>query len=104
MRRSIVVVATALLLVASAGTPWAQESRPAPGGGGGPMGPGGMMGSGGMMGMPGRMPGMGGRDHLEHLMVHDPKAAARLMRFRADMLRAMGEVLQRHAAEIEKAQ
>jgi hypothetical protein len=76
-----------------------------------------MMGQGGMMGMMGMhgaeggaMGGMmgsgmpGGMRHLEHLIIHNPKAAARLMRFRADMLRAIGEVLQRHAAELEKAQ
>jgi hypothetical protein len=99
MRRAIVVATAALLLAAGPGPAMAQESRPAPG----PMGPGGMRGGGmggGMMGMP----GMRGRDHLEHLMVHDPKAAARIMRFRADMLRAISEVLQRHAAELEKAQ
>jgi hypothetical protein len=63
---------------------------------------GGMMGGGGMM-RAGAMRGAGGRHgHLEHLMVHDPKAAARVMRFRADMLRAMSEVLQRHAAELDK--
>ena len=132
MRRVIVVV-TALGLLAL-GTAWsvAQESRPGPGGEmmaqaggamggqqpggqqpGGMMGPGGgmmggqggMMGQGGMGGMMG-MPdgGMRGRAHLEHLMVHNPKAAARVMRFRADMLKAMSEVLQRHAAELEKAQ
>ena len=98
MRRAIVVATAALLLAAGAGPAMAQESRPAPG----PMEPGGMRGGGmggGMMGMP----GMRGRDHLEHLMVHDPKAAARIMRFRADMLRAISEVLQRHAAELERA-
>ncbi len=105
MRRMIVIGTVALLFVVGAGGAGAQESRPVPGG---PMGPGGhgggMMGPGGMMGMPGGMPGMRGRDHLEHLMVHDPKAAARIMRFRADMLRAISDVLQKHAAELEKSQ
>ncbi|MGH7266061.1 MAG: hypothetical protein ACREMB_14635 [Candidatus Rokuibacteriota bacterium] len=110
MQRIIAVVAAVTFVIAGAGPSPAQEQRPAPGGtGSGGMGghTGGMMGGhmGGMMGMPGGgMRGMRGGDHLEHLMVHDPKAAARLMRFRADMLRAMGEVLQRHAAELEKAQ
>jgi hypothetical protein len=76
----------------------------APGGGmmGRAMGPGMMGGHGGpMMGgmMRGPTPGMG---HLEHLMVHDPKAAARVMRFRADLLRAISEVLAKHAAELER--
>jgi hypothetical protein len=81
-----------------------------PGGGmmqGGMMRGGGMMhrggGEGGPMGGP-----MGGgmRDmrHLEHMMVHHPKEAARIMRFRADMLRAMSDVLAKHAAELDKAQ
>jgi hypothetical protein len=93
---------TAILVVlgsVSAGS--AQQAPPPPGGGGmgGPMG----QGSHGQMGMR-EMPGMPRHDHLEHLMVHNPKAAARVMRYRADMLRAMSEVLQRHAAELEKAQ
>lgn len=33
----------------------------------------------------------------------DPKAAARALLLRADMLKAMSEVLQRHAAERDKA-
>jgi hypothetical protein len=49
------------------------------------------------------MAGMHDRDHLEHLMVHEPRAAARIMRFRADMLRAVSDVLQKHAAELERA-
>jgi len=101
MRRIVVVGTAALLFVVGAGAAGSQESRPAPGG---PMGHGGhgggMMGPGSMMGMP----GMPGREHLEHLMVHHPREAARIMRFRADMLRAISEVLQRHAAELEKLQ
>jgi hypothetical protein len=34
----------------------------------------------------------------------DPRQAARLLRFRADMLKAISEVLARHAAELEKGQ
>lgn len=114
MRRAIAIGATTLVLALAAGGAGAQETRPAPGG---PMGPGGGMGhhggqmGGGMMGMPGGMMGMGGgmmgmrgRDHLEHLMVHNPREAARVMRFRADMLRAISDVLQKHAAELDRAQ
>jgi hypothetical protein len=50
------------------------------------------------------MMGRRGRDHLEHLMVHNPKAAARIMRFRGDMLRAISDVLQKHATELERVQ
>jgi hypothetical protein len=57
-----------------------------------------------MMGMGGGMMGRRGRDHLEHLMVHNPKAAARIMRFRGDMLRAISDVLQKHATELERVQ
>jgi hypothetical protein len=114
MRNTIVVVATVTLVVAGASRVPAQPQPAAPGGGppaggmggrmeghhpGGPMG--GMMEGPHMGGMRG-MRGMRGRDHLEHLMVHDAKAAARIMRFRADMLRAMSEVLERHAAELDK--
>jgi hypothetical protein len=122
MRRVVVVVVALGLLALGAAWSVAQESRPGSGGEtmaqaggamgghgaqpGGMMGPGGgMMGQGGMGGMMGMHGGgMRGRAHLEHLMVHNPKAAARVMRFRADMLKAMSEVLQRHAAELEKAQ
>ena len=134
MRRVVAVVVALGFLALGAAWSVAQESRPGSGGemmaqaggtmgghgaqpggqqpggmmspGGGMMGQGGgMMGQGGMGGMMGMHGGgMGGRAHLEHLMVHNPKAAARIMRFRADMLKAMSEVLQRHAAELEKAQ
>jgi hypothetical protein len=120
MRRAIAIAATTLVLILAAGGVGAQETRPAPGGGAlgpgqpgqhpGPRG-GGMMGMPGgmgmgseMMGMGGGMMGMPGREHLEHLMVHNPKAAARILRFRGDMLRAISDVLQKHAAELEKAQ
>jgi hypothetical protein len=33
----------------------------------------------------------------------DPRQAARVLRFRADMLKAISEVLARHAAEFEKS-
>jgi hypothetical protein len=76
---------------------------PMPGGmqGHGMMGPGmmgpGMMGPGmmghGMMG-PGMMGGMGAPS--------DPKAMARMLRFRGDMMKAIGEVMIKHAEAIEK--
>ena len=52
----------------------------------------------GMMGMgmgPGMMGGMMGTS--------DPKAQARTLRFRADMMKAMSDVMLKHAAELEKA-
>jgi hypothetical protein len=62
----------------------------------GMMGPG-MMGAGmmghGMMG-PGMMGGMGAPS--------DPKAMARMLKFRGDMLKAIGEVMLKHAEAIEK--
>jgi hypothetical protein len=47
-----------------------------------------------MMGM-GMGPGMMGAS--------DPKAQARMLRFRADLMKAMSDVLLKHAAELEKA-
>ena len=103
------VVTLGLTVVAAT----AQESRPAPGAGGmmgpGMMGQPGMMGGGmmmcpmmGMMPAMGGMPGMGGMSGMAAMPGGDPKAAARALRLRADMLKAMSEVLQRHAAELEK--
>jgi hypothetical protein len=69
-----------------------------PAGGGGPgqrpMGPGAM--GPGLLG-PGLLRGMTD-------LPADPRQAARLLRFRADMLKAISEVLARHAAELEKGQ
>lgn len=51
-----------------------------------------------MMGMemrPGMMSGMMGAS--------DPKGQARMLRFRADMMKAMSDVMLKHAAELEKA-
>jgi hypothetical protein len=65
----------------------------------------GMMGAGahrGLGGPMGALDPMRGMPHLEHLMVHHPKEAARVMRFRADLYRALADVLARHAAELEK--
>jgi hypothetical protein len=50
-----------------------------------------------MMGMqmgPGMMGGMMGAS--------DPKAQGRMLRFRADMMKAMSDVMLKHAAELEK--
>jgi hypothetical protein len=55
---------------------------------------------------PGAMgPGMMGPGMLRGMtdLPADPRQAARLLRFRADMLKAISEVLARHAAELEKA-
>jgi len=49
-----------------------------------------------MMGMgPGMMGGMMGTS--------DPKAQARMLKLRGDMMKAMGEVLLKHAQELEQA-
>ena len=51
-----------------------------------------------MMGMemrPGMMSGMMGAS--------DPSGQARMLRFRADMMKAMSDVMLKHAAELEKA-
>jgi hypothetical protein len=47
-----------------------------------------------MMGM-GMGPGMMGAS--------DPKVQARMLRFRADLMKAMSDVMLKHAAELEKA-
>jgi hypothetical protein len=51
-------------------------------------------------------PGMMGPGMLRGMtdLPADPKQAARVLRFRADMLKAISEVLARHAGELEKAQ
>lgn len=116
MSRMMTVVLAVLLILSGATVGLTQESRPAPGGAMGGMthgaspGAGGPAGGGmGMMG-PGMMGGgmmgdrMRGMRHLEHLMVHNPKAAARILRFRGDLLKAVSEVLLRHAAELDKGQ
>jgi hypothetical protein len=50
-------------------------------------------------------PGMMGPGMLRGMtdLPSDPKQAARVLRFRADMMKAISEVLARHAAELEKA-
>lgn len=88
---------------------------------GGGMGPGEGMHGAGMMGGPGAMHGRGmgmgrggemGGDMCGMMMggdmgmmgaSDDPRAAARTLRLRGDMLKAMGEVLLKHGAELEKA-
>lgn len=57
------------------------------------MGPGMMGGGPGMMGMG---PGMMGAD------TSDPKAQARMLRLRGDMMKAMGDVLLKHAQALER--
>jgi hypothetical protein len=51
-------------------------------------------------------PGMMGPGMLRGMtdLPADPKQAVRVLRFRADMLKAISEVLARHAAELEKGQ
>jgi len=62
---------------------------------------GGMQGQGMMGGMQGRtmmMPGM-----MEMMMSsEDPKAAARMLKMRGEMMKAMGEVLMKHGAQLEQ--
>jgi hypothetical protein len=53
-----------------------------------------MMGMGGMMGG-GMMGGMMGSSA-------DPKAQARMLKLRGDMMKAMGDVLLKHAQEVEQ--
>jgi hypothetical protein len=79
------------------------------------MGHGGMMGQGGMKG--GGMMGQGGMSGMMCPMMgmrmgaammggmpgaSDPKAMARMLKLRGDMLKAMGEVLLKHAQELEQ--
>ena len=42
-------------------------------------------------------PGMGGMD-----LPADPRAAARMLKLRGDMMKAMGDVLLKHAQEMEQ--
>jgi hypothetical protein len=87
--------------------------RPHGGGMGGMRGGGGMM-SGGMGGMRGGMMGgmRGGRGGEGPMALcptammmahHDAKANARSLRLCGDLLKAMGDVLVKHGAELEKA-
>ena len=59
-----------------------------------------MMGQG-MMGMMCPMMGMGMGSGM--MGMSDPKAQARMLKLRGDMMKAMGEVLLKHAQEIEQA-
>jgi len=52
---------------------------------------------GGMMGTGSGMMGMGGM-----MNPSDPKAMARMLKLRGDMLKAMGDVMLRHAQEMEQ--
>ena len=78
---------------------------------GGMMGGQGGMHGGGMMGRD-RMRGGSGSDMCSMMMgggmgmlgePGDPKAAARMLKLRGDMLKAMGEVLLKHGAELERS-
>jgi len=74
----------------------------------------GMMGMMGM-GMQGRgksmpgmeMPGMGMmgmpmmQDHMMHMMARNPKLAGKMMQMRADMMRAIADVLTKYGKEME---
>jgi len=60
------------------------------------------MNQGGGRGMPGSgMMGMGG-GMMQGMNPSDPKAMARMLRFRGDMLKAMGEVMIKHAQDFEQ--
>ena len=127
MKRKIALATVVLTLVVvafpafaqSPATPPGSEQTPAqdrqpPGGGprGGMMGgQGGMHGGGMMMGRD-RMRGGSGSDMCSMMMgggmgmlgePGDPKTAARMLKLRGDMLKAMGEVLLKHGAELEKS-
>jgi hypothetical protein len=53
---------------------------------------------GGMQGQRMAMPGM-----MEMMMSsQDPKAAARMLKMRGEMMKAMGEVLMKHGAQLEQ--
>jgi hypothetical protein len=73
-------------------------------------GPGPMPGMGGMMGMPGmEMGGMGMmpmmHEHmLMHVMMRNPKLAGKMMQMRADMMRAVADVLTKYGKEMESGQ
>ena len=60
------------------------------------------MNQGGGRGMPGPgMMGMGG-GMMQGMNPSDPKAMARMLRLRGDMLKAMGEVMLKHAQDFEQ--
>jgi hypothetical protein len=57
---------------------------------------------GGGRGMPGSgMMGMGG-GMMQGMNPSDPKAMARMLRFRGDMLKAMGDVMLKHGQAFEQ--
>jgi len=60
-----------------------------------------MMGRMMTQGGAGRMMGMGG-GMMQGMNPSDPKAMARTLRFRGDMLKAMGEVMLKHAQDLEQ--
>jgi hypothetical protein len=54
------------------------------------------------MGHPMMGPGMSSGPMSEMMGTPDPKVQARMLRFRADMMKAMSDVMLTHAAELEK--
>ncbi len=76
---------------------------PGPMPGMGMMVPGGTWMPGMMMGGMGMMPVM--RQHMMmHMMAHNPKLAGKLMQMRADMMRAVADVLTKYGKEMESGQ
>ena len=78
-------------------------------------GMGGMMGMGmpGPMGMPGRMgmpeiamggPGMMHQRMMMRMMARNPKLAGKMLEMRADMMRAIADVLTKYGKEMESGQ
>lgn len=103
MRRTFAVAAVVAMLLGTGSMALAQSPPPAghPPGGQGSMGHG-MMGQGAMcpmMGQPMMGPGMAGGPMVAP---GDPKAQARMLRMRGDMMKAMGEVMLKHAQELDK--
>ncbi len=85
-------------------TPGQGQASPAPKAGEHPMMGQGMMGSmscpmmGGMMGDE-----MSGQGMMGGMMTSDPKAMARMLKLRGEMLKAMGEVMMKHGRALEQA-
>jgi hypothetical protein len=55
------------------------------------------------MGM-GGMPMMHGRMMMMHMMAHNPKLAGKMLQMRADMMRAIADVLTKYGKEMESGQ
>ena len=104
-RIGVAIIATMMFLAASAAS--AQEHHPAPVSPG--QVPGGSASQQPMMGMMCPMMGMmrGGGMEGTGMMgampnMADPKAAARMLKLRGDMMKAMGEVMLKHAQALEQ--